>query len=406
MADYTTWRRNAFENSRPSPDGWPPSHPPRDVNNIAREMQSALAFRRDRLGTYPTSTGDEENTYRVDVPLTLTEIPLGFTLGFTAHQSSIAADATLQLNDFTPAALYGSEDTGIAAADIVAGRRYDVVYTALGWAVIFLRQTDDAGQVALSAIPNTLTGIDAGMSGGLVFSSADPAVPDANTLYFRTINGGEIYRGADRVESVAHGSTPITTIQHGADYVYAIARQMTDVVIGLIGPDVVMTWTAPLIASEPVNYRVQRSSDPNFGTLESEDVTSATTFTFSDVGTLFEEETQHIRVRAENYIGGSLYVSDFITITPPTRVQLLSVTYDGNTATATLTWVAPTDGTLPFTYRPRRTQAGGGTIILPEVTALTTTDGPLATGQTYRYRVQAINGAGEGPLSTQFSINT
>ena len=406
MADYTTWRRNGFENSRPAPDGWPQFNAPRTVNDIGREMQSAMARRRDRFGDYPTSTGEDSNVYRVELPsLTLTEIPVGFRVGFAAHQSSIADDASFQVNDIAPATLYGSEDTGIAAADIVAGRRYDLIYTTLGWAILFLRQTDSAGLIDLSAVPNTLAGVDVGSVDGITFSSAATG-EDADTLYFRTAAGGSIHHGPNRILSIAHGSTSITNVLHGGNHVYAIARAVTNLATTLSATLVTVTWDAPAISSQPVTYRVQRSMSASFGTLESDDVVAMGVETFSYPVSAFSSNSQYIRVRTENHIGDSVYaVSDAITFVRPGFISNVSIFPVGNTLR--LEWNPPT-GTRPFSYRVRRTLGGSFTTFFTPADQ----DNPfyvdvnLGGFSYYCYEVRAINTAGSGPDSNSVCENS
>ena len=428
MADYTTWRRSAFENNRRAPDGWPQFNLPRTVNDTGREMQSAMARRRARFGDYPTSTGGEANVYQVELPsLTLTEIPAGFRVGFTAHQSSIASDASFQVNDIAAATLYGSEDTGISEADIVAGRRYDLVYTESGWEILFLRPTDNAGQIDLSAIPS---GFDAGSLNGFALSTAATGA-DADTIYFRTSNGGEIYHGSTRVESIIGGggidgegvdhSEPIRNVLVGGDVVYAHARPVTDLAATLVdGATITLTWTAPSVSSQPFAYRVQRSTSADFSTLDSDDTTTAETITYTGtVGAL-----TYFRVRTENYIGDSIYVSDFVSAVVPGAPNLANATFteSGFVGTVTLLFVAPSVGTLPFIYdvRWRRLTGSFGLLsaILSDVTVYnsgpinqfgtiddTLSDLPGRAAAVYAYSVRARNDIGTGPWSNELQVN-
>ncbi|MCK5291807.1 MAG: right-handed parallel beta-helix repeat-containing protein [Thermoplasmata archaeon] len=69
-----------------------------------------------------------------------------------------------------------------------------------------------------------------------------------------------------------------------------------------------------------------------------------------------------------------------------------------------LTWDTPSfDGSLPITnYRIYRRTAPGGEVFFVEIgNVLTYPDTGLTNGQMYCYRVSAVNGVGEGPLSNE-----
>jgi parallel beta-helix repeat protein len=68
-----------------------------------------------------------------------------------------------------------------------------------------------------------------------------------------------------------------------------------------------------------------------------------------------------------------------------------------------LTWSAPYDGGSPITnYRVYRGLTSGGEVFLTEIgNLLTYTDTGLVNGQTYYYRVSAVNAIGEGPKSNE-----
>ncbi len=73
----------------------------------------------------------------------------------------------------------------------------------------------------------------------------------------------------------------------------------------------------------------------------------------------------------------------------------------------TLTWQAPsTNGGSPITnYKIHRSISPGSEIYLTTVGNVTTyTDTNLTNGQPYYYKVSAVNGVGEGPLSEELSL--
>jgi fibronectin type 3 domain-containing protein len=100
-----------------------------------------------------------------------------------------------------------------------------------------------------------------------------------------------------------------------------------------------------------------------------------------------------------NFIGPSSSVSQ-----PPGPVQ--NLTAAAGNAQATLTWQAPSsDGGSPVTgYRAYRALSSGGEYVeIAFQTALSLTDSGLTNGETYYYKVAAVNAVGEGQRSSAAS---
>ena len=400
MADYTIWKTDAAENILIPPDGWPEHVPPRAKNDTAREMMSALARRSSRLNDYPLSLGLDANTYRLDIPYTLAQIPQGFHIGFTAHQTN-AGESTFQVNTTTSHAIFGSPGDAVLSGGIIEGRQYDLVFEGNAWHILYPHPADLAGQVQLSFIPDRLEDIDLESVDGFDLSTEATGVDD-DTLYFRTTNGGEILRGATRVESIMHGGTQITDVLHGSNHVYAIPRVVQTFLLSSLNNETNrITWTAPAIASEPLTYRVERADDADFSENLTTLAESTTALLFDDDDeTLVLATTYYYRVRAENYIGAGPYIDASITtggIVPgvPTSVSAA----ESSTSEITVSWGAPETGTEPFTYSLQRatdsTFTNGLTTLVTSSTVTSYDDSGLSTYTRYYYRVQAHNNVGD-----------
>jgi predicted phage tail protein len=117
------------------------------------------------------------------------------------------------------------------------------------------------------------------------------------------------------------------------------------------------------------------------------------------------EGTFYYRVAAANAAGaGEASNEAAITVTNPSTVPgapegFLAVAGNG---TVTLTWSAPSnDGGSPITgYKVYRgTSEGAETLLATLGNTLTYVDNDVVNGQTYYYRVSAVNALGEGPLT-------
>ena len=408
MADYTTWRTNAFENILPPPDGWPEHAPPRTVNNVAREMQSAMRRRADRSGLYPTSTG-AANTYAVVLSDMPAQLLRGFRVGFTAHRSSSAGALSFQLNEFPPRALYGSDPAGANPRDIVAGRLYNLAYTGTDWSILNTSPANEETDIPIEFVPDVMTGVDVDSADGLSLSTAATGT-DANTLYFRTTNGGEIYHGANRVESIALSGTTADIVRHGSSVVYARPQAVASLVAAL--PNTItgrITWTAPAVASQPVTYRLERALNSAFTTSPSTLATALTGLTHDNTG-LATQTVYYYRVRAENYIG----VGPYTVVALATSGVLPSVPRNviGTALSATsirVSWLAPSAGTTPISYRlDRATNSSftGFTTLASAQSATLYTDSGLSADTTYYYRARATNVVGTSAYATSAGVST
>ena len=407
MADYTTWRTNAFENINPPPDGWPEHAPPRTINGVAREMESAMRRRADRSGLYPTSTGDGD-TYIVvlsDMPVQLLR---GFRVGFKAHRSSTAGAVSFQLNEFPQRALYGSDTAGINPRDIVAGRLYNLVYTGVDWSILNTSPLDQEASVPLEFVPDVMTGVDAGSVDGLSLSTAATGT-DANTLYFRTTNGGEIYHGANRVESIALSGTTAGIVRHGANVVYARPQAVTSLLAGL--PNTLaarITWGAPAVASRPIAYRLERALNSAF-TGATTLGTALTTLIYNDTD-LSPQTLYYYRVRAGNYIGEGPYSVVALStsgVSPGVPRNVIGTALSASSIR--VSWLAPSTGTTPFSYELQSADnsdfSNATTLATAQLTTTFTNTG-LSADTTYHYRVRATNLVSTGSYASTSAATT
>ncbi len=118
-------------------------------------------------------------------------------------------------------------------------------------------------------------------------------------------------------------------------------------------------------------------------------------------------------IPGSDWIGDTPYIIDFdsqdryplvnpVGTYPPSAPLNLSAT--AGDQQITLTWNTPSfDGGLPITnYRIYRGTTSGGEIFYAQIgIALTFPDFGLTNGQMYCYRVSALNGVGEGPMSNE-----
>jgi len=164
-----------------------------------------------------------------------------------------------------------------------------------------------------------------------------------------------------------------------------------------------LTWEAPADdgGSLIVGYKVYRGTSSGNETYLTT-VGNVTTY-YNDTG-LTNGRTYYYRVSAVNGLGeGEL--SEEVSATPlgvPSAPQnLVAIAGDGYVS---LTWEAPDDnGGLPIVgYNIYRgTSSGNETLLATVGNVLTYNDTGLTNGQTYYYRVSAVNGLGEGELSVE-----
>jgi len=170
-----------------------------------------------------------------------------------------------------------------------------------------------------------------------------------------------------------------------------------------------VSWIAPTTdgGSSITNYEIYRGTSPG-GEVKVAEVGNAP-LSFHDTG-LTNGTTYYYEVSAKNAIGeGSLSSETSATPQPPPPVPpsaptLISAT-PGN-AQVSLTWSAPTSngGSSVTNYTIYRGPTSGSESFLVTVGNVTSyIDAGLTNGQTYFYKVAAVNVAGTGPQSNELS---
>jgi fibronectin type 3 domain-containing protein len=168
----------------------------------------------------------------------------------------------------------------------------------------------------------------------------------------------------------------------------------------LDGTTVKLAWEPTLILGQPpiAGYKVYRG--PSSGSLS----------LLADLGDLTEYDDDEIvmgqvyyyKVSAVNSAGEGALSNEVMVITgsvPSAPRNLNAVAGNG---TVTLTWQSPTSegGWAITAYKVYRGTAEGAEVLLATISdVLTYTDDDVANGQTYYYRVSAVNALGEGPLT-------
>lgn len=164
---------------------------------------------------------------------------------------------------------------------------------------------------------------------------------------------------------------------------------------------IVLTWSAPTSSggTNITGYKIYRGDER--GT-ESLLLTVGNVLTFIDAG-LGPGVTYYYYVVPKNSAGdGAPSVEVSATTFDVPEVPLEVSAHPGN-ASITLSWRAPSsDGGSPIIqYVIYRGVAPGEETLLTTVLGLSFEDEDLDNGQTYYYRVSAMNGVGEGALSSE-----
>jgi predicted phage tail protein len=104
-------------------------------------------------------------------------------------------------------------------------------------------------------------------------------------------------------------------------------------------------------------------------------------------------------------VAGSLTRTTTVSVTVGARPAAPVLSATAGNASVALTWTAPADGGAPITgYALYRGTAAGAESLVATLGSVTSyTDAGLKNGTTYYYRVSAVNGVGEGPLSNERS---
>ena len=165
-----------------------------------------------------------------------------------------------------------------------------------------------------------------------------------------------------------------------------------------------LEWTAPNDdgGSRITKYKIYRSTISGW---EFFHTSVGNVLNYTDSG-LFNGWTYYYKVSAVNRAGEGPK-SNELSATPadvPNAPTLTSA--KAGDARVTLVWSAPADDdeSKILAYRVYRGTSSGEESLLIELgNVLTYEDGGLANGQTYFYRVSAVNSAGEGPKSNEAS---
>jgi fibronectin type 3 domain-containing protein len=173
---------------------------------------------------------------------------------------------------------------------------------------------------------------------------------------------------------------------------------------------VVLTWTAPSSngGASITNYKIYRGTSSG-GESSTPIATVGNVLTYTDT-TVTNGQTYYYEVSAVNSVGEGAK-SNEASATPsasgstvPSAPQSLQAT--GGNAQVVLTWTAPSSngGASINGYKIYRgTSSGGETLLTTVGNVLTYTDTSASNGQTYYYKVSAVNSVGEGSKSDEAS---
>ncbi|MFL5936043.1 MAG: fibronectin type III domain-containing protein [Gaiellaceae bacterium] len=161
-----------------------------------------------------------------------------------------------------------------------------------------------------------------------------------------------------------------------------------------------LSWSAPADGGSALTgYKLFRSTSSGAETLVAN---LGTATTYLDAG-LANGVTYYYKLAATNGVGDSaLSTERFATPATTPATPSLGAPVAGNT-TVTLAWAAPGNGGSALTgYKLyRSTSSGAETLVATLGTSTTYTDGGLANGTTYYYRLAARNALGDSPLSEE-----
>ncbi len=166
---------------------------------------------------------------------------------------------------------------------------------------------------------------------------------------------------------------------------------------------VVLTWTTPTVTggSNITGYNIYRSEGPG---AEAFLMAVGKVLTFVDAG-LNANTTCYYYITALNGAGEGAPSIEVHATTygMPSEPRALAAV-PGNT-TVQLSWSQPTDNgrTAIAQYKIYRGTSSGSEVLLTTAEGLNYNDIELTNGQTYFYRVSAVNAVGEGPLGQEIS---
>ncbi|OGS49976.1 MAG: hypothetical protein A3K65_07400 [Euryarchaeota archaeon RBG_16_68_12] len=236
------------------------------------------------------------------------------------------------------------------------------------------------GEAFLVRLGNVLTHTDTGLTNGLT--------------YYYTVSAEN-----------AAGEGPNST--EGSATPWAVPSEPRNLNAVAGSAQVTLTWTAPATdgGSPVTNYRVYRGTSPGGETLLTE---IGNVLTYVDSG-LTNGRTYYYRVSARSAFGEGPLSSE-VQGTPATLpgppASLVAI---AGVRQIALSWLPPAgDGGSPVTgYRIYRgTAPGGETLLVTVGNVLTHPDTGLLDGQTFYYKVAAVNGVGEGAASSEAFATT
>jgi fibronectin type 3 domain-containing protein len=170
-----------------------------------------------------------------------------------------------------------------------------------------------------------------------------------------------------------------------------------------------LTWNAPANGGSTIsNYKVYKGTTSGGETALT---TLGNVASFDDTA-VSNGTTYYYKVSAVNGVGeGPLSTEASATPVapppppPPTVPAAPALTATGGNGVVHLTWSAPANGgsTISNYKVYRGTTSGGETALTTLGNVASFDDTAVSNGTTYYYKVSAVNGVGEGPLSTEAS---
>ena len=226
-----------------------------------------------------------------------------------------------------------------------------------------------------------------------VLSYTDTGLTNGQTYYYQVsaVNEvGESDRSAERSATPESGDT------------VPGAPTLSSATAG--NGQVTLSWSAPSSdgGSSVTEYKVYRGNSAGGGTLLA---SVGTALSYVDDG-LTNGQTYYYQVSAVNAVGEGAKSNELSAVpaTVPGAPTLNSAT-PGN-GQVTLSWSAPSSngGSAVTSYKVYRgTSAGSESYLTTVGNVLSYTNGGLANGQTYYYKVSAVNAVEEGALSNEVS---
>ena len=223
---------------------------------------------------------------------------------------------------------------------------------------------------------------------GTVFSFNDTDVDNGDTYYYTVKAINSIGSSVDSNQVTANPAT--------------VPNAPTGLMATSGDAFVSLEWTAPSDdgGKDVTGYTLFRGSVSGE---YSESFSLGNVLTYNDTS-LTNGQRYYYAIAAVNAIGeGSRSSEVFSTPMALPSAPTFTQVKEGD-AEVHLEWSAPIDGGSDITsYRLYRNESGGSSETIVLGTVLSYTDVGLINGHTYSYRLSAVNGVGEGPLSAQVS---